>query len=124
MENGLDFASVQGTLNEPELRKDFEEFFRRMRCKRHFRNEVSETFSKIPAFRSKSSWFPPKGHASFEIFLSQLEKERFTNNLDESSKRNLSAEEWKALRSLASDRSIVIKGADKGSSVVLPGIRK
>ena len=67
-EKGLDFAPVQRTLNEPELRKDIEEFCRRMRCKCHFRNEVSETFSEIPAFRPKSSWFPPKGLASLEIF--------------------------------------------------------
>ena len=62
---------------------------------------------------------PPKGHASLEIFLSQLEKELFTDDLDEPSQSNLSPEEWKALRNLASDRSIVIKGADKGSSVVV-----
>ena len=119
LEKGLDFAPVQRTLNEPESRKEFEEFCRRIRCKWHFRNEVSETFSEIPAFRSKSSWFPPKGHASLKIFLSQLEKELFTNDLDKPSQSNLSAEEWKALRNLASDRSIVIKGADKGSPVVV-----
>ena len=113
------YINVQRTLNEPELRKDFEEFCRRMRCKWHFHNEVSETFSEIPAFRPKSSWLPPKGHASLEIFLSQLEKELFTDDLDEPSQSNLSPEEWKALRNLASDRSIVIKGADKGSSVVV-----
>ena len=95
---GLDFAPIQRTLNEPELRKDFEEFCRRMRCKWHFRNEVSETFSEIPAFRPKLSWLPPKGHASLEIFLSQLEKELFTDDLDEPSQSNLSPEEWKALK--------------------------
>ena len=58
LEKGLDFAPGKRTLNEPELHKDFEEFCRRMRCKWHFRNEVSETFSEIPAFRPKSSWLP------------------------------------------------------------------
>ena len=72
-----------------------------MKCKWDFRNEVSETFSKIPAFRPKSNWLPPKGHASLETFLSQLDKELFTNDLDEPSQSNLSAEEWKALRNLA-----------------------
>ena len=90
-----------------------------MRCKWHFYNDVSERFSEIPAFRSKSGWLPPKCHASLEIFLSQLEKELFTNHLDEPSQSNLFAEEWKALRNLALDRSVVIKGADKGSSVVV-----
>ena len=33
LDKGLDFAPVQRTLNEPELRKAFEEFYRRMRCK-------------------------------------------------------------------------------------------
>ena len=32
---------------------------------------------------------------------------------------NLFGEEWKALRNLADDRSIVLKGADKCSSVVV-----
>ena len=52
LEKGLDFAPVQRTLNEPELRKNFEEFCRRMRCKWHFCNEASETFSEMPVFRS------------------------------------------------------------------------
>ena len=93
LEKGLDFASVQRTLNEPELCKDFQEFYRRMRCKWHFRNEVSETISEILAFQPKSSWLPPKSHASLEIFLSQLEKEFFTYDFDEPSQSNLFAEE-------------------------------
>ena len=48
-----------------------------MRCKWHFCNEVSETFSEIPTFRLKSNCLPPKGHVSLETFLSQLEKELF-----------------------------------------------
>ena len=34
---------------------------------------------------------------------------------------NLSREEWNALRSLADDRSIIIKKADKGSCIVIWG---
>ena len=119
LEKGLDFAPIQKSLNEPELRKDFEEFSRRMRCKWHFRNELSENFSETPAFRPKSVWKPPKGHASLEVFLSRLEKELFSDDISESTQSNLSAEEWKALRGLAADKTIVIKGADKGSSVVV-----
>ena len=37
LEKGLDFAPIQKSLNEPELRKDFEEFSRRIQCKWHFR---------------------------------------------------------------------------------------
>ena len=56
MEKGLDFAPIQNKINEPELRKDFEEFCRRMRI------------------TPKSKWQPPKGHANLEVFLSQIEK--------------------------------------------------
>ena len=54
LEKGLDFAPIQKILNEPELRKDFEEFSLRMRCKSDFRNEPTNNFSEIPAFRLKS----------------------------------------------------------------------
>ena len=39
LEKGLDFGPIQNKVNEPELRKDVEEFCRRMRIKWHFRNE-------------------------------------------------------------------------------------
>ena len=115
IEKGLDFAPTQKTLNEPELRKDFEEFSRRMRCKWNFRNEPTNNFSEIPAFTPKSGWKPPKGHASLEVFLSRVEKEFFSDEMHDSTQSNLSGEERKALRNLADGRSIVIKGADKGS---------
>ena len=110
---------IQKTLNEPELRKDFEEFSRRMRCKSNFRNEPINSFSEIPAFRLESGWKPHKGHASLELFLSCVEKELFSNEMNDSTQSNLSGEEWKALRHLVDDMSIVIKGADKGSSMVV-----
>ena len=31
LEKGLDFAHIQNKINQPELRKDFQEFCRRMR---------------------------------------------------------------------------------------------
>ena len=54
LEKDHDLAPIQKTLNEPELRKDVEEFSRRMRCKWNFQNEPTINFSEIPAFRPKS----------------------------------------------------------------------
>ena len=90
-----------------------------MRIKWHFRNEPSENFSTIPAFRSKTSWKPPTDHANLEVFLSGVEKELFEDIGTSLRYSNLSIEEWKAIRPLADDRSIVIKKADKGSAVVI-----
>ena len=109
LEKGLDFAPVRNKLNEPELRKGFDKFCQQMRTKWHFRNEPSENVSAIPAFRSKSSWKPPTGHPNLEVFLSSVEKELFEDIVTNLMYSNLSTEEWKAIRSLADDRSIVIK---------------
>ena len=120
LEKGLDFAPIKKSTNEPKPRKDFEEFSRRMRICWNFR-DFSEDFSDKPTFGPKSNWKPLPGHPSLELFLSQLEKEIFNGLLNDSISipSNMSKEEWEALRGLADDRSIVIKQADKGSSVVV-----
>ena len=119
LEKGLDFAPIQRKINEPELGKDFEEFCRCMRTKSNFRNEPSQSFSVAPAFTRKFSWKPPLGHPNLEVFLSQVESELFKETQDSLRYSNLSQEEWRPVRSLADDRSIVIKKADKGSCVVV-----
>ena len=71
MEKGLDFAPIENKIYESELRKSFEEFYRRMRIKWHFLNDVTSQFSEIPAFILESKWQPPK------VLLSQIEKGTF-----------------------------------------------
>ena len=119
LEKGLDYAPIQNKINEPELRRDFEEFCRRMRLKWHFHNEPTPNFKEAPVFAPKSTWKTPKGHPSLEVFLSQIEKELFELEKTSLGYSNFSKEEWQAMRALANDRSIVIKKADKGSCVVV-----
>ena len=121
LEKGLDFAPIQRSINEPELRKDFEDFSRRMRIRWNFRDQLSEDFPDKPAFRPKSNWKLLSRHPDLELFLSQLEKEIFNGLLNDSISipSNMSKEEREALRGLTDDRSIVIKQADKGSCVVV-----
>ena len=119
LEKGLDFAPTQRKINEPKLRQDFAEFYRRMLTKWFFRNEPKLQFSEVPAFSPKSSWEPPKGHSSLGIFLSQLENEIFKMPFDNLKHSNTSKEEWQAIRALVDDRTIVIERADKGSCVVV-----
>ena len=68
LERGLDFAPIQKSINEPELRKDFEEFSSRVRIRWNFRDQPSEDFSDKPVFRPKSNWKPPPGHPGLELF--------------------------------------------------------
>ena len=53
------------------------------------------------------------------MFLSKLENELFSFLPGKPQAYNLTKEEWVAMRSLAEDRSIIIKPADKGSCVVV-----
>ena len=52
------------------------------------------------------------------MFLRSAEKERSSNEMNNSKQSNLSGAEGKALRNLADDRSFVMKCANKGSSGV------
>ena len=54
LERGLGFAPTPNLINEADLRRDFEDFSRKMRCRWYFRNEPSDDFSNVPAFRPKS----------------------------------------------------------------------
>ena len=116
---GLNFAPIQNKINKLELRTYFKEFCRRMRTKWYFKNEPTKEFSNIPAFSPKSSWTPPNGHPNLEVYLSQIESEVFKIPKEQLGYFNLSKLEWEAIRSLAGDRIIVIKKADKGSCVVV-----
>ena len=113
LEKGLDFAPIHRKIDEPELRKDFEEFCRHIRTKWNFRNKPSQDFAR------KFSWKPPLGHPNLKVFLSQVESELFIETQDSLRYSNLSQEEWRAVRSLADGKSIIIKKGDKGCCVVV-----
>ena len=68
---------------------------------------------------AKSSWKPTKGNPNLDMFLSKVEQDLFKMIETPTRYSNLSSDEWKAIRSLADDRSIVIKKADKGLAVVV-----
>ena len=78
LDRSLGFAPTPNLINEADLRRDFEDFSRKMRYRWYFRNEPSDDFSNVPAFRPKSQWKPPTGHPCVELFLSRLEKELFS----------------------------------------------
>ena len=51
LERGLGFVPTPNLINEENLRRDFDDFSRKMRCKWYFRNELSDNFSEVPAFK-------------------------------------------------------------------------
>ena len=77
LQRGLGFVTTPNLIHEADCQSDFEDFSRKMRCRWYFRNEPSDDFSNVPAFRHKSQWKPPTGHPCVELILSRLEKELF-----------------------------------------------
>ena len=51
------------------------------------------SFSETTAFSPKSGWKSPKGHASLEVFLSCVEKDLFSDEMNDSTQSNLFWEE-------------------------------
>ena len=54
-----------------------------------------------------------------EVYLSEVEKELFELAISHLGYSNFTKKEWTAIRSLADNRSIIIKKADKGFCVVV-----
>ena len=51
----LSFSPAPSFMNETDLRKDFNKFSRKMRCKWYFRNKTQSS-KEIPTFHSISTW--------------------------------------------------------------------
>ena len=118
-ERDFGFVPRPDLINEENLRRDLNDFSRKMRCKWYFRNEPSDHFCEVHAFKPKSAWKPPAGHAFVEFFLSKLEGELLSFLPGKPQSYNLSKEEWQTMRNLAEDRLIIIKPADKGSCIAV-----
>ena len=84
-----------------------------------FGDDPTPFFSGQPSFSPKSSWSPPEGHLNLEVFLSQTEQELLRIPDKSLAYSNLTKEDWQAIRSLADNRSIVIKKAGKGFCVAV-----
>ena len=115
----LGFIPTPSFINKSDLKRDFEDFAQKMRCKWYFKNDVTEIFSQLPAFQNKCNWNPPKEQPALEIFLSQIEGDIFSVLPGNTSSYKLTKNEWLVMRGLVEDRRIIIKPADKGSCIVV-----
>ena len=83
----------------------------------HFRND--EWSFAAYRFRPKSSFNPRNKDIIIETYLSCLEERLLDIEIPSKRFNNLTKEEREALYSLKDDTSIIIKGAGKGSVVVV-----
>ena len=127
---GLKFTPTPSS-NVTELKADIQEFNRKLRLAEYFESETtvnnaetgaetsSETDSDDTAslVKNKSGFKPPHNRDKIlESFIDYINSQPLSS---QKTRNNLTIEERKALKSLSSDSSIVIKEADKGGSVVI-----
>lgn len=115
LSRGLSF--IPSFHQQPNLREALPKLTRSYRLRYYFRN--SEPIrTKAPPFRKPSSWMPPRADPDTEAFLNSL-PEALDAIPAKKITRNLTNQEWQDLRSLSTNRSLVINKADKGSCVVV-----
>lgn len=74
----------------------------------------------LPPFMPPSLWEPDDRKLPFELLtLIREDKETVSHSQDQIDPDNLTPDEFKALKALTKDTSIIIKPADKGSSTVI-----
>uniref|UniRef100_A0A1A8C3F2 Reverse transcriptase domain-containing protein n=1 Tax=Nothobranchius kadleci TaxID=1051664 RepID=A0A1A8C3F2_NOTKA len=104
-----------------QIRHDLQKYHRRIKLAVHFKEDGTAKTGKPKPFMPESEWAPPAGtlppevNSLIEEDLGYFNKTFYMNK----SKPNLSIDETKALKELTGNKNIIIKPADKGSSIVI-----
>ena len=118
---GLNFVPTPKTL--PNYNPSLYRFKRAHRLSCFFSPNLRNIPRPLHPFRSKSNWVPPPASSRVEGYLANI-SEKFEILTKKNIRFNTSKEEWRAIISLKRNNSIVIKSADKGSSIVVEDIHQ
>lgn len=111
---GLKFVPSR-RLDQEHVEQALLNFKRSNRLKYFFRDRPTQT--QHP-FKPKSQWQPPKASPQIESYLERISTS-IINQPPINISHNLTKAEQSALKQLATDSSITIKNADKGSGIVV-----
>ena len=114
----LKFVPTPNRIDNAKPKQELKVFGRKLRLMWHFRND-ERLFDCNKKFRSKSTFNPKNKDVIIETYLSCLEEKLLDIDIPKNKFNNLSYEERDALYYLKNDNTIVVKGADKGSGVVV-----
>ena len=115
LNKGLNYAIVpKKTVNYTQ---PLDTYIRKLRWKDHFSRHPSLNSTRHP-YAQKSNRIPPKASPHYEAYFRKL-RMSLSNMQPIHVKANLTKNEHTLLNKLKKDTSIVIRGADKGSCVVV-----
>ena len=113
----LNFVPTSNRIDKAKLKTELETLGRVLRLKWHFRNEENEF--ELDQFKPKSTFNPRNKDATAEVYMSSLEEKLMKIEMPKDKYNNITSKERQALYDLKNNKNIVIKGADKGSAVVI-----
>jgi hypothetical protein len=132
LSRGLNFCPVPGPINETKLSEELDNFARSLRIKEHFGSKEVEGGDEVSSysdsedtcdyrFVKKSKWVPkPNKNVTLESFIDNVKSDILrTAKVNTDTFDNLTPGERTVLQNLRSNEDIIIKPADKGSSVVV-----
>ena len=127
LEKGITFAPTPGDADIGEIQTEVNKFIRRILLKLHFYdpdlNDNNSFKDQIPPgmvkFRNPSSWTPPAKDPCVRAFMNNVQQSLSDFKPRSRATHNLTKEERLALNNLKTKGDIVIKKADKGSSIVV-----
>ena len=127
LSKGLGFCPTPGTPDIGNLIQDLDEFKRKTRLQLFFsgnnENPSEDSNQSDAPFEHKSfknkSTFNPIGPFQLESMFYSIEQDLHRQRYTQPRHRNLSSEEYKAIKLLQHNPNIVIKPADKGSAIVI-----
>ena len=114
---GLKFIPTSNTIDKAKLKTELETFGRMLQLNCFF-GMMKKEFN-LDKFKPKSTCNPRNKDTAIEIYLSSLQEKLMSTEIPEKKYTNLTCEEWGALFDLKNDKTIVIKGADKGVAGVV-----
>lgn len=118
-QKGLNFIPTPLYTNPIHTVKDTLLFNRRVRLAHFFQNSTDHRTDPIFP-KLNTGWIPPSGlDPDVDSFIHHLLQNSLTPRSSRKPKSNLSLQELTALKDLCSDKSIVIKQADKGGATVI-----
>lgn len=114
---GQKFIPQPGTIDKGNITQAFSKFDRRIKLTYFFRNKKGK--AKLP-FTHKSTWTPPLGTIP-DTITDPLEvlQDKLKKMILPKPKNKLGKQEIKTLKKLKAYKDIIIKPADKGSSIVI-----
>ena len=127
LEKGITFSPTPGECDISETHHEVQKFLRRILLKVHFHDNVDTAnnsyYGDLPKgllkFKPQSKWTPRSSDPILRAFIYNVEKDLSTLKPIHSKQFNLTRMERQSLKTLESNKDIIIKKADKGSSVVV-----